>query len=298
MFRDGTLPPPYAARWYDSTLTTEEIVEFRRAGRPAPDAARAAALEALGLPTDAAFVDAWEGFDAGQILDAIDRGFTSGAQFSPWAATDADITEVEQLGLLGSPDRFDPAKVLAQLRAGRSPEEIAFAIESGIKPKKVSGWMDLGMSAAAASAWSNAEFSAGKAAAWIDIVEDPEVARMLESIGFDAETAREQRPEGGWSTHVVRRRVAADAGAPYDVADEWASSAIPTRKLSAWVATGVGPADAVGWLPFDLRPAEVATWAAHGFTPDDADSWRRAGIDPDVAARRRDAGVRPPATAD
>ncbi len=296
MFRDGTLPPPHAARWYDSTLTTEEIVEFRRAGRPAPDAARAAALEALGLPTDPAFVDAWEGFDAGQILDAIDRGFTSGAQFSPWAATDADITEVEQLGGLGSPERFDPAKVLAQLRAGRTPEEIAFAIESGIKPKKVSGWMERGMSATAAAAWSNADFSAGKAAAWIDIVEDPEVARMLESIGFDVETAREQRPEDGWSTHAVRRRVATDAGAPYDVADEWASAAISTRKLPGWVATGVGPADAAGWLDVGLRPAEVATWAAHGFTPHDADSWRRAGIDPDVAARRRDAGARPPVT--
>ena len=27
MFRDGTLPPPHAARWYDSSLTTDEIAE-------------------------------------------------------------------------------------------------------------------------------------------------------------------------------------------------------------------------------------------------------------------------------
>ena len=29
MFREGTLPPPHASRWYDSSLTTDEIVEFR-----------------------------------------------------------------------------------------------------------------------------------------------------------------------------------------------------------------------------------------------------------------------------
>ena len=56
MFRDGTLPPPHASRWYDSSLTTDEITEVRRSGRPAPDLAFAASLDARGLPTDSAFI--------------------------------------------------------------------------------------------------------------------------------------------------------------------------------------------------------------------------------------------------
>jgi hypothetical protein len=294
MLRDGTLPPPHAARWYDSSLTTEEIAEFRRAGRPAPDEAFAMSLEARGLPTDPAFIAAWQGFDAARILDAIDRGFTSGEQFEPWAGTDADITEVEQLALLESFDGVNPRKALDQLRAGRTPEEIAFALESGLKSKKARAWMSRGLSPATARQWSEAGFSASKAAEWIDVVDDPEVARLLRKLGFDVDAARDQRPEGGWTTHVVRRQVAIAAGAPDDVADEWASTSLPDRKLAVWVAAGVRPADAAGWLELDFDPDEAAGWAARGFTPEDAHDWRRGGVDPEIAARRRDAGVHPP----
>ena len=79
MFRDGTLPPPHAARWYDSSLTTDEITEFRRSGRPAPDAAFAASLEASGLPTDTAFIETWEGFDAATILRIVTSLIAGGA---------------------------------------------------------------------------------------------------------------------------------------------------------------------------------------------------------------------------
>ena len=305
MFRDGTLPPPHAARWYDSSLTTEEITEFRRAGRQAPDLAFAASLEARGLPTDPTFIETWEGFAAERILEAIDRGFTSGAQFAPWASTDADITEVEQLAGVVSSEVVSsevasgdvgPAKALAHLRAGRTPDEIAYAATAGLKMKKALAWIDTGVSASAAAQWSSAGFSASSAAAWIDVVDDPEVARLLESVGFDVETAREQRPEGGWTAQVVRRRVALDAGATEESADEWAATSVPDRKLAKWVASGVGPHDAAQWLELDVRPREAADWSAHGFSPVDADAWRRAGVDPDIAARRRDAGVRPAAS--
>jgi hypothetical protein len=295
MVRDGTLPPPHAARWYDSSLTTEEIVEFRRAGRAAPDQAVVASLEARGLPTDPDFVDAWEGFDAGEILDAIDRGFTSGEQFAPWAATDADITEVEQLAVLDSFDGVNPSKALDQLRSGRTPEEIAFALESGLKSKKAKAWMSRGLSPATARQWSEAGFSASKAAEWIDVVDDPEVARLLRKLGFDVDSARDQRPEGGWTTHVVRRHVAVAAGAPDDLADEWASTSLPDRKLAVWVAAGVCPSDAAGWLELDFDPDQAAGWAALGFLPEEAGDWRRADVDPEIAARRRGAGVHPPA---
>jgi hypothetical protein len=295
MFRDGTLPPPHAARWYDSSLTTEEITEFRRAGRPAPEVAFAESLAALGLPTDASFVEAWEGFDAARILAAIDAGFTSGEQFAPWAGTGADIAEVERLTPIGSIEGFDPPKALAQLRSGRTPEEIAFALESGIKTKAASDWMSRGLSAATAEAWSKAGFSASKAADWTEVVGDPEVARLLRKLGFDLETARDERPEGGWTTHVVRRHVAIAAGASDDVADEWASTSLPDRKLAKWVASGVRPGDAARWIELEFGAGEAAEWSAHGFTPDDADDWRRTDVDPEVAARRRDAGVRPTA---
>jgi hypothetical protein len=296
MFRDGTLPPPHAARWYDSSLTTEEITEFRRAGRQAPDLAFAASLEARGLPTDPTFIETWEGFTAERILEAIDRGFTSGAQFAPWASTDADVTEVEQLADVASGD-VGPAKALAHLRAGRTADEIAYAAAAGLKMKKALAWIDTGVSASTAAQWSSAGFSATSASAWIDVVDDPDVARLLESVGFDVETAREQRPEGGWTAHVVRRRVALDAGATEESADEWAATSVPDRKLAKWVASGVRPHDAAQWLELGVRPREAADWSATGFSPVDADAWRRAGVDPDIAARRRDAGVRP-ATSD
>jgi hypothetical protein len=298
MFRDGTLPPPHAARWYDSSLTTEEIGEFRRTGRTAPDAALVASLEACGLPTDADFVARWEGFDSAAILDAIDRGFTSGEQFGPWAATDADVTEVDQLVAAGAIDR-DPepdrsaAKAVAQLRAGRTAEEIAFARHAGIKVKQASAWMEQGLSAPTAGVWAEAGFSVSKAAMWLEVVVEPQVARLLESLGFDVDTARAERPEGGWTTHVVRRHVAVAAGASVASADEWASTELPDAKLAKWVASGVRPDEAVAWLEFDVRPAEAAAWSAQGFSPADAQSWRAADVAPDVAARRRSAGVRP-----
>lgn len=292
MFRDGTLPPPHAARWYDSSLTTDEITEFRRSGRPAPDVAFAASLEARGLPTDAAFIETWTGFDAATILGAIDRGFTSGDQFAPWAATDADVTEASQLAGVLSGDT-KPAKALGHLRAGRTPAEIEYADEAGIKVKQAMGWIDRGLSAQAAASWSSAGFSASSAAAWAEVVADPEVARLMESVGFDVDSAREQRPEEGWTTQVVRRRVALDAGATEEVADEWAATPLPDRKLAKWVASGVPPSDAAGWLQRDVRPAEAARWSAAGFSPDEADAWRTTGVDADIAARRRDAGVRP-----
>jgi hypothetical protein len=293
MFRDGTLPPPHAGRWYDSSLTTEEITTFRRAGRQAPDAAFAASLEARGLPTDLAFIETWDGFAAERILEAIDRGFTSGAQFAPWASTDADVTEVELLAPLASFDGFDPRKALAQLRAGRSQEEIGFALEAGLKPKQASTWISRGLSASTAAAWSRAGFSASKAAAWIEVVDDPEVAHLLQTLDIDVDAAREQRPEGGWTPHVVRRHVAIDAGASEDTADEWAATSLPDRKLARWVAAGVRPGDTSAWRELDFRPSEAAAWAAQGFAPADADVWRRTGVDPEVAARRRGAGVRP-----
>ena len=292
MFRDGTLPPPHAARWYDSSLTTDEITEFRRSGRPAPDEAFAASLEARGLPTDAAFVETWAGFDAATILGAIDRGFTSGERYAPWAATDADVTEAAQLaGVLSG--NVGPAKALGLLRSGRTPTEIAYADEAGIKVKKVPDWIECGLSAQAAASWSSAGFSASSAAAWAEVVADPEVARLLESVGFDVDTAREQRPDEGWTAHVVRRRVALDAGATEETADEWAATPLPDRKLAKWVASGVPPSDAAGWLERDLRPSAAARWSAAGFSPVDADAWRATGVDPDIAARRRNAGVRP-----
>jgi len=298
MFRDGTLPPPHAARWYDSSLTTDEIVEFRRVGRPAPDEAVVASLESRGLPSDPAFIATWDGFDAAQILDAIDRGFTSGEQCGPWAATDADITEVEQLAPLGSLGGFDPGKALVRLRSGYTPAEIGFALEAGLKPKKATGWMRRGLSAGAARDWSHAGFSASSAAQWIEVVDDPEVAASLQSLGFDVDVARERRPEGGWTTHAVRRHVAVEAGAADDVADEWASTSLPDRKLTRWVAAGVRPADAGTWRALEFGPEEASGWAAQNFTPEDAGDWRRTGVDPEIAARRRDAGVRPPAVTD
>ena len=295
MFRDGTLPPPHAARWYDSSLTTEEITEFRRSGRPAPDAAFAASLEARGLPTDVSFIETWEGFDAATILRAIDRGFTSGEQFAPWADTDADITEATQLVEVLSGD-VDPAKALGHLRSGRTPTEIAYAAEAGVKVKKAADWIERGLPAQAAASWSSAGFSASSAAAWSEIVADPAVARLLESVGFDVDSARDQRPEEGWTTHVVRRRVAVDAGASEERADEWAATSLPDRKLAKWVVSGVPPSDAAGWVERDVRPAEAARWSSNGFSPAAADAWRAAGVDPDIAARRRDAGVRPATT--
>jgi hypothetical protein len=298
MLRDGTLPPPHAARWYDSSLSTEEIVAFRRAGRMAPDAAFASSLEARGLPTDAAFLETWDGFDAERILQAIDRGFTSGAQFAPWSATDADATEVQQLAGAAALDGFDAGWALRQLRAGRTPEQIVYALESGLKPKRALVWMERGLSAGRAREWSTAGFSAEEAAAWIEVSEDPEVARLLEAVGFDLVTARERRPHDGWTLHAVRRHAVVEAGAPDDRADEWASTPIPTRKLGRWVASGVQPGDAAQWLELGVRADEAAGWVAHGFGPDAANDWRRSGIGPEAASRRRDAGVRPPSPTD
>ncbi len=252
----------------------------------------AASLEARGLPTDAAFIETWTGFDAATILGAIDRGFTSGDQFAPWTETDADVTEASQLAGVLSGDT-KPAKALGHLRAGRTPAEIEYADEAGIKVKQAMGWIDRGLSAQAAASWSSAGFSASSAAAWAEVVADPEVARLMESVGFDVDSAREQRPEEGWTTQVVRRRVALDAGATEEVADEWAATPLPDRKLAKWVASGVPPSDAAGWLQRDVRPAEAARWSAAGFSPDEADAWRTTGVDADIAARRRDAGVRP-----
>jgi hypothetical protein len=294
MFRDGTLPPPHAARWYDSSLTTEEITTFRRAGRTVPDAAFASSLEARGLPTDPSFVETWAGFDAERILAAIDRGFTSAAQFAPWAATDADATEVEQLAGVASLDGFDAATALRQLRAGRSVEQIAYALESGLKPKKAVVWMDAGVPPVAARAWSAEGFSPEEAAAWLPVVDDPDVAQQLQTVGFDVVTAGEQRPEDGWTRHAVRRRAALEAGAEGELADEWAATPVPTRKLGMWVAAGVQPADTGRWLDLGVKADEAAAWVAQGFGPDDAVDWRRAGVGPGTAARRRDAGARPP----
>lgn len=293
MFRDTTLPPPHAARWYDSSLTTEEIVEHRRAGRAAPDVAFESALAARGLPTDRGFVEAWEGFSAEQILDAIDRGFTSGDEFAPWAHTDVDISEVRRLDVLG-PVEFDRVKAVSQLRAGATPEEIAFSLESGLKVKKVRAWMRRGLSAATAREWSENGFSARETARWAEVVADPDVARSLVAIGFDLVAASEQRPDGGWNALTLRRHAAIAAGADEESADAWAATSLPDRKLAAWVGSGVHPGDAGDWRELDFGPGEASLWAARGFSPADADAWRRSGVDPEIAARRRDAGVRPP----
>ena len=168
-----------------------------------------------------------------------------------------------------------PATALRHLRSGRTPAEIAYADAAGIKVKKVRDWIERGLSAQAAASWSSAGFSASSAAAWAEVVADPEVARLLESVGFDVDTAREQRPDEGWTTHVVRRRVALDAGASAEIADDWAATPLPDRKLARWVSSGVRPSDVAGWLERDVRPAEAARWSAAGFSPVEADAWRR-----------------------
>lgn len=295
MFRDGTLPPPHASRWYDSSLTTDEIVEYRRAGRQAPDVAFESALAARGLPTDRNFVESWQGFSADQILDAIDRGFTSGDEFAPWAQTDVDVSEVRRLDVLGPAD-FDRVKAVSQLRAGATPEEIAFSSESGVKVKKVRAWMRRGLSAATAREWSQAGFSAKETARWAEVVADPEVARSLDALGFDPDSASEQRPDGGWNAQTLRRHTAIVAGADEESADAWAATSLPDRKLAAWVHSGVLPSTAGDWRELDFSPTGASVWAANGFSPADADAWRRAGVAPEIAARRRDAGVRPPVT--
>ncbi len=293
MFRDGTLPPPHASRWYDSSLTTEEIVQFRRAGRPAPDEAVAASLDARGLPHDPTFVASWEGFDAAAILEAIDRGFTSSDRFLPWAGTDADIAEVEQLSALDTSEEFDREQALDQLRAGYGAEVIGYAFESGIGVKKAARWMKRGFSAPTARAWSQAGFSPSTAAEWIDAVEEPEVARLLRKLGFGVDAVGERRPAGGWTNDDVRRHVAVVAGASDDVADEWAATELGHRKLAKWVAAGVRPSEADRWSQLEFGAAEASRWAAHGFDPEGAAAWRATSVDPEIAARRRDAGVRP-----
>lgn len=293
MFRDATLPPPHAARWYDSSLSTEEIIEYRRAGRPAPDVAFEAALEARGLPTDREFVETWAGFSPEQILAAIDRGFTSGDEFAPWAQTDVDIADVRRLDVLGSVE-FDRVKAVAQLRAGATPEEIAFSLESGLKVKKVRAWMRRGLSAATAREWSQAGFSAKETATWAEVVADPDVARSLHSFGLDPASADELRPEGGWNVRSLRRHAALVAGADEAAAETWAATALPDRDLAAWVGSGVRPDDAGEWRELGVDPTTASRWAAHGFAPRVAEAWRRAGVAPEIAARRRDAGVRPP----
>ncbi len=173
---------------------------------------------------------------------------------------------------------------------------MAFAGVAGVSVKKAAGWMERDLSAQTAAAWSRAGFSASETSQWIDVVDDPSVARLLERLGFDVDTARAERPEGGWTIHVVRRHVALAAGAPADVADDWAATSLPDRKLAKWVVAGVDPGEAAGWLDVGFRPSAAAAWSGHGFSPSDADAWRSGGLDPAVAARRRDAGVRPPVT--
>ena len=48
-----------------------------------------------------------------------------------------------------------------------------------------------------ARAWSEAGFSAKETAQWVEVVADPAVAKSLRTLGFDEESADEQRPEGG-----------------------------------------------------------------------------------------------------
>ncbi len=287
MFRDGTLPPPSAARWYDSGLTTEEIAEYRRTGRQAPDA--------FGLPSDPAFLANWDGMSPPQILAAIDRGFISAAQFRPWEDTDADAVEVERLAGIAHLEGFKPGAAVRAVREGRTPEEIGFGLVAGIPLKKVGPWIEGGLDARAAGAWSAAGFSARKTVAWRAVTDDPDLARRLKALGFDADSAAAARPDEGWSPWTIRRHLAMRAGcADWDV-DRWAQASLPAEQLEHWIRAGVDPEAAEGWYARDVDPAEAAVWAAEDFTPDGAAEWRAAGISPAIAARRRAAGVHPPA---
>ena len=276
---------------YDSSLTTDEITEFRRSGRPAPDVAFAASLEACGLPTNFSFIETWTGFDAATILGAIDRGFTSGEQFAPWTDTDADVTEAAQLAAVPS-GKVEPAKVLEHLRAGRTPAEIAYADEAGIRVKKVPDWIERGLSAQAAASWSSAGFSASSVAAWAEVVADPAVASLLESVGFDVDTARGSAP-----TRAGRRTSFGAASPsmwepPRETADDWAATTWP---IASW-RSGSRAGSAVGRcrLVAARRPADRGgALVGRRVLARRADAWRGTGVDPDIAARRRDAGVRP-----
>lgn len=248
-----------------------------------------------GLPTDRQFAETWAGFSPEQILDAIDRGFTSGEQFAPWADTDVDIAEVDELAPLESFE-FDRATALAQFRNGAAPAEIAFSLESGLKIKKVQAWMRRGLSAATAQQWSSAGFTAKETARWVDVVADPDVARSLVALGFDPAAAGERRPDEGWTPLTVRRHVAGIAGADGDTADAWAATTLPDRKLRAWVRSGIPPAEAVAWRDQGFGPRRAAIWFDLSFSPTEASAWHTADVTPDIAARRRAAGIRPPAT--
>lgn len=288
MLRDGTLPPPSAARWYDSGLTTAEITEYRRTGRDAPDA--------LGLPADAAFRATWDGLPSGTVLAAIDRGFLSAEHFRPWADTDADVSEVEQLAGAARFDGFDPKAALRSLRGGRPPAEIEFALASGITMKKASKWIDEGFDAATARSWSESGFSARRAGEWREVTDDSTAAARLVSLGFDPESALAARPPDGWSQATVRRELAARAGSfDWDL-ERWVQSAIADDELEAWVTAELGPELAAAWHAAGVAPLVAAAWARAEFTPPDAAPWLAAGVDPQVAARRRAAGVLPPSS--
>jgi hypothetical protein len=248
------------------------------------------------VPSDPAFLANWEAMTPAEILAAIDRGFTSAAHYRPWADTDADAVEVERLAAVAHLPAFEPASAVRALRDGRTAEEIGFSLEAGIGLKKVARWMEGGLDAGAARAWSSAGFSARKAAEWRSVTDDPDLARRLESLGFDPASAAAARPDEGWSAWSIRRHLAVRAGSPDWDVDRWAQASLPEEQLERWIRAGVDPEAAEGWYARDVDPVEAAVWAAADFTPDGAAEWRAAGIAPSIAARRRAAGVHPPAS--
>lgn len=291
--RGETRPSSRAIEWYDSPLSTNEILAMRKARRRLPSQAAIAEMRKHGLPTNLAFVSAWEGVDPTRITDAIDRGFTHAASYLPWAETDADVEEAAQLSKAGL-DTTQRLEALTLLRQGTSAEAAAYRVKSRMSAKEAASWKRAGVPAETAAAWAEAGFKPAAAASWLAVTMAPEVAARLVGCGVTPEMAREHPPDGGWTDVEIRRLLAIQAGATPDDAPEWAESGVPEDVFGEWISHGFSVTTAQSWAKSGFAAEQAVAWAEAHVPPGEARAWERAGVEPKRAGRRRAAGFTPP----
>lgn len=166
-----------------------------------------------GIPTDFETVHRWRPLDGATVLVAIDRGFTSAAEFTPFA--DLDVTADDVRPYLER--HADPIEAKASWLAERT--DVAASVwviwlRAGYTTDEAEVWIKLSVTPGTALTWGQHGFKASDARPWIRSgFKSPVEASSWKASRFSAKSAAEWSTEGFAPTVAARwARAGVDVG--------------------------------------------------------------------------------------
>lgn len=158
------------------------------------------ALSSVGIPPSSENISRWEGLSGEEILNAIDRGFPSCAEFRRDGTIKADYSEIALL----TPKEAELARTGISLRLAARLAELESTtrfilvwLNKGFSGTELIKWERKGIRAFIAVDWRSAGFTAIETVAWrAEGFTDSSLARKWLDSGVDPKSAARRHAAG------------------------------------------------------------------------------------------------------